>query len=51
MNEMLDIVWTNVEELASDSYILSALTRSHLGTEGTWGISIHPAASRFFQDR
>ena len=51
VNEMLDIVWTNVEELASDSHVLSALTQSHLGTEDTWGISIHPAASRFFQDR
>ena len=51
VSDTLDILWANVEELRSDSYVLSALTRSQMGTEDTWGIMVHPAAMRFFIER
>ena len=47
----LEMIWTNVEALRSDSYVLSGLTQAHMGTDHTWEIPTHPAALAFFGER
>lgn len=51
VSSTLEMIWTNVEALRSDSYVLSGLTRAHMGTNHTWEIPTHPAALAFFGER
>ena len=51
VSRTLEMIWTNVEALRSDSYVLSGLTRAHMGTDHTWEIPTHPSALAFFGER